>query len=571
MEPNEEGMDEEKSPEEVLNECMELFSRGDFIMEPDIISQLKRYFSAEGSPETVIELLCANYHAVAQTANLVAEMLCTSGMSITDVQSVIEDHLKELVIKHFDPVKADTIFEGESDTPIWLQEVIEHPTWRSLIYKLAEDYPDCLMLTFTIKLISDAGYQGEITSISTASQQLEVFARVMKTSVNNFLTGGEENIEKNLAEFTKMVCHSEHTLLYSSALLHILSQESKGGPNIKRLFQEITRHALLNGHDATPIIMALNGGGNYPRAAQALKSMLAKNSLNPADITVLHKLYTSNDAPPVDLLRVPQLLDLLLEALFRPGSRLHQEHKSKYIYLLAYASSVYDTPLGRKMKKTGLNGSNMNTNKEEVKQTIGAIEKVSLICCEKKGSSELLIELNTLYQCIKISPVVSLGITQWVRYTVTERNYFQLITEHTPIHLALLDEVSACHTILHQKVLDLLVTLFESPAEDLDVLVYMEVKKMLIDRMVHLLSKGFVIPVISYMKSCWSRQDTDVSLIRYFVTEVLDVINPPFTPEFVALFLPLVKNKEVTGAESDSDLVLQFVNHCKSNHPTITV
>ena len=30
--------------------------------------------------------------------------------------------------------------------------MIEHPTWRSLIYKLAEDYPDCLMLTFTIKV-----------------------------------------------------------------------------------------------------------------------------------------------------------------------------------------------------------------------------------------------------------------------------------------------------------------------------------------------------------------------------------------------------------------------------------
>jgi len=96
--------------------------------------------------------------------------------------------------------------------------MIQHPTWRSLIYKLAEDYPDCLMLTFTIKvlntiiistnfsfklqLISDAGYQGEITSISTASQQLEVFARVMKTSVNNFLTGGEQDMSKNLVEFT---------------------------------------------------------------------------------------------------------------------------------------------------------------------------------------------------------------------------------------------------------------------------------------------------------------------------------------------------------------------------------
>ena len=62
--------------------------------------------------------------------------------------------------------------------------------------------------------------------------------------------------------------------------------------------------------------------------------MLAKNALNPADITVIYKAYQLPDAPPVELLRVPQLLDLLLDALFRPGSRLHAEHKPKYSYLL---------------------------------------------------------------------------------------------------------------------------------------------------------------------------------------------------------------------------------------------
>lgn len=35
-------------------------------------------------------------------------------MTIGDVQSLIEDHLKQLVIKHFDPKMADTIFKDES-------------------------------------------------------------------------------------------------------------------------------------------------------------------------------------------------------------------------------------------------------------------------------------------------------------------------------------------------------------------------------------------------------------------------------------------------------------------------
>lgn len=52
-----------------------------------------------------------------------------------------------------------------------------------------------------LQLISDAGYQGEITSVSTACQQLEVFSRVLRTSLATILDGGEENLEKNLPEF----------------------------------------------------------------------------------------------------------------------------------------------------------------------------------------------------------------------------------------------------------------------------------------------------------------------------------------------------------------------------------
>lgn len=48
------------------------------------------------------------------------------------------------------------------------------------------------MLNFTIKLISDAGFQSEITSISTAAQQIEVFSRVLKTSIIKFLTTPED-------------------------------------------------------------------------------------------------------------------------------------------------------------------------------------------------------------------------------------------------------------------------------------------------------------------------------------------------------------------------------------------
>nr|XP_012625884.1 negative elongation factor C/D isoform X5 [Microcebus murinus] len=559
---------------EVQQECLHKFSTRDYIMEPSIFNTLKRYFQAGGSPENVIQLLSENYTAVAQTVNLLAEWLIQTGVEPVQVQETVENHLKSLLIKHFDPRKADSIFTEEGETPAWLEQMIAHTTWRDLFYKLAEAHPDCLMLNFTVKLISDAGYQGEITSVSTACQQLEVFSRVLRTSLATILDGGEENLEKNLPEFAccssehqssfpailqKMVCHGEHTYLFAQAMMSVLAQEEQGGSAVRRIAQEVQRFAQEKGHDASQITLALGTAASYPRACQALGAMLSKGALNPADITVLFKMFTSMDPPPVELIRVPAFLDLFMQSLFKPGARINQDHKHKYIHILAYAASVVET--WKKNKRVSI-------NKDELKSTSKAVETVHNLCCnENKGASELVAELSTLYQCIRF-PVVAMGVLKWVDWTVSEPRYFQLQTDHTPVHLALLDEISTCHQLLHPQVLQLLVKLFETEHSQLDVMEQLELKKTLLDRMVHLLSRGYVLPVVSYIRKCLEKLDTDISLIRYFVTEVLDVIAPPYTSDFVQLFLPILENDSIAGTiktEGEHDPVTEFIAHCKSN------
>ncbi|XP_073438559.1 negative elongation factor C/D [Dendrobates tinctorius] len=558
----ERGADEEygeaEDDAEVQQECLQKLSSRDYIMEPAIFNTLKRYFQAGGSPENVIQLLSENYAAVAQTVNLLAEWLIHSGVEPVQVQETVENHLKSLLIKHFEPRKADSIFTEEGETPAWLEQMIAHTTWRDLFYKLAEAHPDCLMLNFTVKLISDAGFQGEITSVSTACQQLEVFSRVLRTSLATILDGGEENLEKNLPEFAKMVCHGEHTYLFAQAIMSILAQEEQGGSAMRRIAQEVQRFAHEKGHDASQITLALGTAASYPRACQALGAMLSKGALNPADITVLYKMFTSMDSPPVELIRVPAFLDLFMQSLFKPGAKINQDHKHKYIHILAYAASVVET--WKKNKR-------VNINKDELKSTSKAIETVHNLCCnENKGASELVAELGTLYQCIRF-PVVAMGVLKWVDWTVSEPRYFQLQTDHTPVHLALLDEISTCHQLLHPQVLQLLIKLFETEHSQLDVMEQMELKKTLLDRMVHLLSRGYVLPVVTYIRRCLEKLDTDISLIRYFVTEVLDVIAPPYTSDFVQLFLPILENESIAGTiktEGEHDPVTEFIAHCKS-------
>lgn len=82
-----------------------------------------------------------------------------------------------------------------------------------------------------------------------------------------------------------------------------------------------------------------------------------------------------------------------MDALFKPGIKLNPEHKPKYIYLLAYAASVCETPPKKNQKRT--------VNKDELKSTIQAVEIVHTLCNVNKGSSELMADLGKIYQCIR--------------------------------------------------------------------------------------------------------------------------------------------------------------------------
>ena len=50
--------------------------------------------------------------AIAQTATLMADWLILTGVEPADVVNMIVQHLQTLIEKHFEPKKADSIFEA---------------------------------------------------------------------------------------------------------------------------------------------------------------------------------------------------------------------------------------------------------------------------------------------------------------------------------------------------------------------------------------------------------------------------------------------------------------------------
>jgi len=317
--------------------------------------------------------------------------------------------------------------------------------------------------------------------------------------------------------------------------------------------------AVKSGHDVWNIAFSLNGGSAHPAIAASLTSMLSRKQLNPGDITTLYKAYSSQDAPTVELLRIPLFLDLLVNSLFKPGTHINPEHKSKYTYILGYSTSVYETWKG---------DTRVAICKDELKGTVQAIDRVHSVCSREIGGTlQLSSEVGMLYQCIRY-PVVAMGILRWVEECLSGNNYLKVMTDSTPLHLVLLDEVSTCHPIQHPLVLKLLIKLFTASYPGLETLVELEFKKTILDRLVHMLSRGYVIPVVQFIRNCMESQLTDISLIRHFVTEVLEMIAPPYSREFVNIFLPIVKNDSITGILRNADKkddVSKFLLHCEAS------
>lgn len=273
----------------------------------------------------------------------------------------------------------------------------------------------------------------------------------------------------------------------------------------------------------------------------------------------MYKAYSSQDAPTVELLRIPLFLDLLVNSLFKPGTHINPEHKSKYTYILGYSTSVYETWKG---------DTRVAICKDELKGTVQAIDRVHSVCSREIGGTlQLSSEVGMLYQCIRY-PVVAMGILRWVEECLSGNNYLKVMTDSTPLHLVLLDEVSTCHPIQHPLVLKLLIKLFTASYPGLETLVELEFKKTILDRLVHMLSRGYVIPVVQFIRNCMESQLTDISLIRHFVTEVLEMIAPPYSREFVNIFLPIVKNDSITGILRNADKkddVSKFLLHCEAS------
>ena len=522
-----------------IQSCLKLFRNTDCIMEPQVFDILNSFLSSGGLPETAIAELSSSYVSLAQMVNLLADWMVQLAIPPSKIQNTIENHFYNLVIKYFDPKKADKIFNVEGKVPDWLGGLVENKKWRNIVYELAEDYPDCLMLTFTVKLIAESGFQREITGVATASQQLEVFSGVLNTAISSIANSCTSDPQDHIKELSSIVKYGEHSFLFSHILLSFLAESSYGGAIAERVKQDILLSSAKSQNilDIVVLNFAVTKSPVNPRALRAMTSMLSKNQLNPADIAILYNFYQQeNDSkPPVSLLRDPIFLDLTVASLFCTSPKINPDYRSKYVFLLAYSVSVYET--WKLTKHDGLY-VRLKVFDEDLASTLKALERVMDIMWFKGPGREMLQEIEVIFDCLKV-PVVSFGIIKWIADVVADESFHDRTIDPTPIPLLILDEITDLHPLLHHHVFALLKTLFLETFSSLATYTRLDLEKTVVDRMLHLVYNDFVTPVLDFFCLCLKNRVCDTSLVRHFLFQLLDMIGPPYSEAFVSAIEPL--------------------------------
>ncbi|KAG9069453.1 Negative elongation factor C/D [Linnemannia hyalina] len=462
---------------------LQSFQTPDSILERKITDNIAGYIKEGGQPLLLVNALSSSYVGVPEMCNLMSDWAREFDIDPVDV---MQEVLKEQLMERFDPESVDKEFKEDqrvflSVTPSqkgqddWLSMMIRHPFWRSVIYELSEEHQKCAFLNFAIQRISDAGYQGEIASVATASTFVGVFSGVLLESLDKLREEDDVGLLDKLPDLI-----NEHTYLYTQILLFRLMKTDRGLP-LKRISKELESGVLEK----------------------------------------FNKAYSSDDPPSSFFLRDPEFFEIMLSSIFVPsfkGGMVKQDHKEKYLWLIAYAASVHEN-------------DDMGPDTTEVQPTYDAILALEDTLSKRTAGTDLTPILANLLIAIE-TPVASMALLYWIQFVITETSYIETYfrSHEVPVPLLLIEEMAYKHPLQQTAVFTTLVNFFEAPLE-LNPEIMMTYRKSILERMIYLMQLNFAMPVLDYIRVRARKMDQSLSM--HFVKRVLEMVSGPYSKKFI--------------------------------------
>lgn len=529
--------------------------------------------------------------------------------------------LRELIVEQFDPRKLSEVMSQSvrKDIISNINELIEDSQGRQLIYRLAQEHPHSLLLSFALaKILKQPGRQEEVASAVTSfvGPLFDVYHTILGVRLQE---AAKATSEKELQNITHKIAagaiQDQHVYIHTQQmLLELASDRAPWSSRFYRISQEIEslapvparwkfwralfppicekakcspgsrydlKNSIENENSSCAIVQP-----NTAIAASAVADILSISGISThvpvSEIIRLRQVYFGSenlvdinqdssqgeDIPPLALIRHHKLLDMLIKSLFAPSKQLQLDVQKAHVDILAIAVAGKDKP-----KADACNGACISVEPLHLQPGVQRAQKSFRVGADlaHKAVRDVLLtdEEKLLVQDAVKEPAVALGILGLLRAILTSKDHWSTAyTIHKePPFSPLIDAIIMQQPNLHDSAISLiadsLVALGES-GKNLDAaraLLSCSAKLVYIE--------GKVEDVLGWA-SRWSRTG-DASLVRYLVLKILEGVSPPYSFWFATSMLKLavagnVRRQKMTAKEWNfrAPLLAEFAEGCHS-------
>ncbi|KRX67666.1 Negative elongation factor D, partial [Trichinella sp. T9] len=552
---------------QTIQKCMAKFRTADFIMEGEFVSTAKEFISAGGNWEEAVEVIADSYVAHAQSCNVMAQAALSVGVDAYSVRKMLEDELASLIIKKFSPSHTDSLLHKPQEFHQILTSITSSTYWHPLIMKLHEKFPECTVIDYCVKAILNTGELSAITpQVATSIHQYAVFVKSLVTVLEEFLKSSlhSDQSADALEKLAGIVCLREYGYFYVQTTLYRLITSEPTYSHVARFISYYLRKSRATKDTVDVTISMYRVFYDYDsNLLESVHSMMRRKKPTAADIGELYDTYYNVHAPSPELLCDPDCLDLLYDCVFRKDSHLNDEVLEKAIFLISYAAVLNDDCSPFRLE------NDHQICSDELNYFLKLLTKMRNILINSRSKHDLLLHLQDIFGEMK-HVAVATGVFHWIRSLVMSDEFFKTHQEQLPTEFIILDEIVSLYSSLHEKVFDLLTHLFNSDAfrqYGCDVRFQLERRRMILDRMVHMFTYNYTLPVARFIRSKLNSSTADVSLFRYFLMEVLEVVSPTYSANFVAAFAPIAQHPLIAHDEKLSEEQLQTLKQFLESVP----
>jgi hypothetical protein len=249
-----------------------------------------------------------------------------------------------------------------------------------------------------------------------------------------------------------------------------------------------------------------------------VQKLFTEHRLYTADIAALYDICNSEEfRAQLVHLQSPILFDNMIKFLFDYNKSVELTILEKAVFVLVQISTA--------------NPNGAEVEAQEKQEWIQALTKVCKVCQDKSFGLKMGEVLPAIRENLS-NPLVSAVVIHWVQITLLDINYYETSyhTQVTPVLLMLLCNIATRHILQREAVFDVLLKVFllKSNLESLQLLSF---QGLLIKSFIHLIHCGTMREVFGMMEEHVER--IDLSLIRSFVTMLMETTGGPYSPHFL--------------------------------------